>query len=83
MAEVDQNLVQQLEANLAAFEGAGLTDQADSTRAKLEQVRGGDDKGTGPYEDRTKAELQEVLKSQNKPTSGSKDELIARLRGEE
>jgi hypothetical protein len=39
-AEVDQNLVQQLEQNLASFEAAGLTEDADAVRAKLAEVKG-------------------------------------------
>lgn len=40
MAEVDQNLVQQLEANLASFEAAGLTEDAEAIRAKLAEAKG-------------------------------------------
>jgi hypothetical protein len=35
------------------------------------------------YEDRTIVELREVARSRNLPVSGSKDDLIARLRGAE
>lgn len=41
MAEVNQDLVQQLEANLASFEAAGLTDEAESVKKKLADVKGG------------------------------------------
>jgi hypothetical protein len=40
MAEVDQNLVQQLEQNLASFEAAGLEEDAEAIRAKLADVKG-------------------------------------------
>lgn len=40
MAEVDQDLVQQLELNLASFEAAGLEEDAKAIRAKLAKVSG-------------------------------------------
>jgi hypothetical protein len=41
MAEVNQDLVQQLEQNLASFEAAGLTEDAEAIKAKLAKVQGG------------------------------------------
>ena len=38
MAEDNTALKQQLEQNLAAFEGAGLDEEAKSTRAKLDKL---------------------------------------------
>jgi hypothetical protein len=41
MAEVNQDLVQQLEQNLASFEAAGLEEDAKAIKAKLAKVQGG------------------------------------------
>jgi hypothetical protein len=40
-----------------------------------------EDFGTGSYEDRTNAQLAALAKSKGLATSGSKEDLIARLRG--
>lgn len=41
----------------------------------------GDDPGTGPYEGRTVAQLRAAAASKGYATSGSKDDLVERLRG--
>ncbi len=40
MAEDNKDLEQQLEANLASFEGAGLDEEAKSTKAALDKLKG-------------------------------------------
>lgn len=45
-----------------------------------ESVEQGEERGTGPYESRTIAQLREVARDKGLPVSGSKEELIERLR---
>jgi hypothetical protein len=90
MAEVNQDLVQQLEQNRASFEraGAAFDEDVKLIDAKLAEARGGEvaapaadeDFGTGRYEERTVAQLKALAESKGLPTSGTKDDLIETLR---
>jgi hypothetical protein len=55
---------------------AGVPDEAIDVEAM-----GEGETGTGAYEGRTLAQLQATAKSKGLASSGSKDELVARLRG--
>ena len=57
MAEVNQDLVQQLEQNLASFEAAGLDEEAEGVRKKLAKVKG------------SKAEAKDEAKETRKTTA--------------
>jgi hypothetical protein len=90
MAEVNQDLVQQLEQNRASFEraGAAFDEDVKLIDAKLAEARGGEaaapadteDFGTGRYEERTVAQLKALAESKGLPTSGNKEDLIETLR---
>jgi peptidoglycan hydrolase-like protein with peptidoglycan-binding domain len=47
----------------------------------VEAMGEGEESGTGPYEGRTVAQLRALAASKGLPQSGTKDELIAALRG--
>jgi hypothetical protein len=51
---------------------------AEETAAPEDEAEG---PGTGAYEDRTMDQLRVVARGRGLPTSGTKDELIDRLRG--
>jgi hypothetical protein len=96
MSEEQDRLRRQLETNRAAFEAAGATEDVAAIDARLanleaefaEAAAAADvvpstepDFGTGNYEDRTVAQLRALAESKGLPTSGTKDEIIATLRG--
>jgi hypothetical protein len=64
------------------YEGAvDTSDEAEVEPVEpVEATEGEDDTGTGNYEDRTVAQLRAVAKSKGLATSGSKADLIERLR---
>jgi hypothetical protein len=76
VADVDAQAVGQ---QVAAEQKAGVPDDAIDVEAMGE----GDDAdtGTGPYEGRTLAQLRASAESKGLAVSGSKDDLVARLRG--
>lgn len=61
---------------VAAKQEAGVPDEAIDVEAM-----GEGDTGTGPYEGRTLAQLRAAAKGKGLTTSGSKEELVERLRG--
>jgi hypothetical protein len=61
---------------VAAKQAAGVDDEDIDVEAM-----GEGETGTGAYEGRTLAQLQATAKSKGLASSGSKDELVARLRG--
>jgi hypothetical protein len=63
---------------VAAKQEAGVPDEEIDVEAMGE---GDDDAGSGPYEGRTAAQLRNAAKAKGLASSGSKDELVARLRG--
>jgi SAP domain len=94
MSEEQDRLRRQLETNRAAFEAAGATEDVAAIDERLgnldaefpeveEEVTPSTepDFGTGNYEDRTVAQLRALAESKSLPTSGTKDDLIAALRG--
>lgn len=77
IADVDADQVGQ---EVAALSSTGTPGEAIDVEAMGE----GDDQtdvGTGPYEGRTRAQLQALAREKGVATSGSKDDLIAALRG--
>lgn len=68
-----------VEADVTAL-GEGVVD-ASAAEANPELAAKDDDMGTGPYEGRTLTQLRAAARSRGVPTSGSKDELVERLRG--
>lgn len=68
-----------VEADVTAL-GEGEVDAA-AAEANPELAARDDDVGTGPYEGRTLAQLQAAARARNVPTSGSKADLVERLRG--
>jgi len=85
----EQLLRLELERSLARYEGAGMTDEAKATKARLAKLPTveapaeapeAEDFGTGNYEDRTVAQLKALAESKGLSTSGSKADLIDTLR---
>lgn len=74
VADVDADQVGQ---EVAALSATGTPSEVIDVEAMGE----GADTGSGPYEGRTVAQLQELARSKGVATSGSKDDLIAALRG--
>jgi len=89
-ADVIDQAVREKQADVSAEEVAdaivpatlGETDAgvADAGVAE-EEAEGSDDVGTGPYEGRTLAQLRAAARNKGLAVSGSKDELVERLRG--
>ena len=75
IADVD---AQEVGKAVAAKQEAGVPDEAIDVEAMGE---GDDDVGTGAYEGRSLAQLRNAAKAKGLAVSGSKDELVERLRG--
>jgi hypothetical protein len=84
-------LRRQLQANRASFEAAGRADDVKAIDERLAGLPGEDvvetvevteeeDTGTGAYEDRTLEQLRALARSKNVASSGTKAEIIDRLR---
>ncbi len=78
IADVD---AQEVGKAVAEGQKSGVPDEEIDVEALGEGTQDTDDVGTGAYEGRTNAQLQAAARAKGLPTSGSKDELVARLRG--
>lgn len=74
IADVD---AQEVGKAVAAKQEGGVPDEAIDVEAMGE---GDDDAGTGAYEGRTLSQLRNAAKAKGLAVSGSKDELVERLR---
>jgi SAP domain len=79
----------QLNRDLAMWEAAGASEQAEAVKARLaelpeeevvEEEVVEEDFGTGDYEGRTLEQLRALARSKGIASSGTKDEVIERLR---
>jgi broad specificity phosphatase PhoE len=90
--EEAERLRRQLETNRDRFKAAGLDEDVKAVEARLAELpevqvveveveEEAEDVGTGDYESRTLEQLRALARSKNIASSGTKDEVITRLRG--